>query len=404
MRRTNTVKIEELSLFSNEVANNETTIQVKKKRGRKKKQPTFPEIDINPTHEIVAQQAIGLFELSQESFFGDIIEDNPPKKKRGRKKKKVNQENNVEEDAFSQYSAEEIEKEIEELEEVNLEEDTSACIVGLGNLFKESNNFKVLSREEEYDYFMQYRNNPTEELKQFLICSNIKLAISVAKTVSKVTNKIPFEDMIDEGVIGLMKAIDKFDVTRGYKFSTYAYPWIKQAITRFIANCGDMIRVPVHFSDNMNKIRHFENSYMLEHNCDKVDDNITAKALKLSEEKVKKYKKATQPCSSLDSTVDDTETSIIDLVGDTMSNNPEKTVMNNTLHDLLMEAINSLDEREAFIIVNRFNLDENKNPLSLADIAKKYGLTKERIRQIEASAIAKLRHPSKSNKYRPFYE
>ena len=342
--------------------------------------------------------------MPQESFFGDVIEEKTPKKKRGRKKKAVKQQEDLEEDVFNQYSTEEIEKEIEELEEVDIEEDTSGCIVGLGSLFKESNNFKVLSREEEYDYFMKYRNDPTEELRQFLICSNIKLVISVAKTVSKVTNKIPFEDMIDEGVVGLMKAIDKFDVTRGYKFSTYAYPWIKQAITRFIANCGDMIRVPVHFSDNMNKIRHFENDYMLEHNCDKVDEKITAKALKLSEEKVKKYKKATQPCSSLDSTVDDTETSIIDLVGDTMSNNPEKTVMNNTLHNLLMEAIKTLDEREAFIIINRFNLDENTNPLSLAEIAKKYGLTKERIRQIEASALAKLRHPSKSNKYRPFYE
>ena len=401
--RTNTVEAEELSLFANGVAT-ETTVVVKKKRGRKKKQPTIPEIDVNPTHEIVAQQYMDLFEMPQESFFGDVIEEKTPKKKRGRKKKAVKQQEDLEEDVFNQYSTEEIEKEIEELEEVDIEEDTSGCIVGLGSLFKESNNFKVLSREEEYDYFMKYRNDPTEELRQFLICSNIKLVISVAKTVSKVTNKIPFEDMIDEGVVGLMKAIDKFDVTRGYKFSTYAYPWIKQAITRFIANCGDMIRVPVHFSDNMNKIRHFENNYMLEHNCDKVDEKITAKALKLSEEKVKKYKKATQPCSSLDSTVDDTETSIIDLVGDTMSNNPEKTVMNNTLHNLLMEAIETLEEREAFIIVNRFNLDENTNPLSLAEIAKKYGLTKERIRQIEASALAKLRHPSKSNKYRPFYE
>ena len=402
-----TSAVEEMSLFANNVLV-ETTTVVKKKRGRKKKQPTIPEIDVNPTHEIVAQQYIDLFSMPQESFFGDIVEEAPPaKKKRGRKKKEVAQQvkQEEEEDFFlDAYTEEEIEKEIEDLEEVDLDEDTTGCIVGLGTLFKESNNFKVLTREEEYDYFMQYRNNPTEELKQFLICSNIKLAISVAKTVSKVTNKIPFEDMIDEGVIGLMKAIDKFDVTRGYKFSTYAYPWIKQAITRFIANCGDMIRVPVHFSDNMNKIRHFENEYMLEHNCDKVSDEVTAKALNISEDKVKKFKKATQPCSSLDSSVDDTETSIIDLVGDTMSSSPEKTVMNNTLHDLLMEAIETLDEREAFIIINRFNLDTTTNPLSLTEIAKKYGLTKERIRQIETSALAKLRHPSKSSKYRPFYE
>lgn len=389
--------LEELSLFDVE-----NVVVVKKKKERKPKKPTLPIVEVNPTHEIVAKEFMNLFDMPMPQDL--IFNDNPaPKKPRGRKKQKNFMEEDEEISISYSYNEQEIEKEIEELEEEEDSEKESKCIIGLGNLFKETNNYKILSREQEYDYFIQYKSNPTEELKQFLICSNIKLVISVAKKVSKTTNKIPFEDMIDEGVCGLIKAIDKFDPNRGFKFSTYAFQWIHQAITRFIANNGDIIRVPVHFSDNMNKIRRFENAYMVEHNCDKVSDEITAKELGIELEKIKKYKKATQPCSSLDVSVDDSETPVLDLVEDEFSESPETTVMNNTLHDLLMEAINTLDERESFIIINRYNLDKNSNPLSLAKIAKKYGLTKERIRQIEAGALMKLRHPSKSSKYRPFY-
>ena len=391
----------ELSLFDAE----EVVVIAKKKRGRKPKKPTLPIVEVNPTHEIVAKEFMNLFEMPmpQENIQNEVL-DFPKKKTKGRKKKQteiVDEEEEI--DISYSYNEQEIEREIEELEEDDDSAENAKCIIGLGNLFKETNNFKLLSREQEYDYFVQYQQNPSEELKQFLICSNIKLVISVAKKVSKTTNKIPFEDMIDEGVCGLIKAIDKFNPNLGYKFSTYAFQWIHQAITRFIANNGDMIRVPVHFSDNMNKIRRFENAYMVEHNCDKVPDEITAKELGIELEKIKKYKKATQPCSSLDVSVDDSETPVLDLVEDGFSESPETAVMNNTLHDLLMEAINTLDEREAFIIINRYNLDSNSNPLSLAEIAKKYGLTKERIRQIEAGALMKLRHPSKSSKYRPFY-
>ena len=388
--------LEELSLFDVE-----NVVVVKKKKERKPKKPTLPIVEVNPTHEIVAKEFMNLFDMPMPQDL--IFNDNPtPKKTRSRKKQKNFMDEDEEISISYSYNEQEIEKEIEELEEEDSEKE-SKCIIGLGNLFKETNNYKILSREQEYDYFIQYKSNPTEELKQFLICSNIKLVISVAKKVSKTTNKIPFEDMIDEGVCGLIKAIDKFDPNRGFKFSTYAFQWIHQAITRFIANNGDIIRVPVHFSDNMNKIRRFENAYMVEHNCDKVSDEITAKELGIELEKIKKYKKATQPCSSLDVSVDDSETPVLDLVEDEFSESPETTVMNNTLHDLLMEAINTLDERESFIIINRYNLDKNSNPLSLAKIAKKYGLTKERIRQIEAGALMKLRHPSKSSKYRPFY-
>lgn len=285
----------------------------------------------------------------------------------------------------------------------DIQKDSTNAVLGLGNFFKEVNHYKLLTREEEHKYFIEYQQNKDPELKKFLISSNIKLVISVAKKISQRTKKITLEDMIDEGIIGLIKAIDKFEPDRNLKFSTYAFSWIQQSITRFIANTGDIIRVPVHFTDNMAKIKRFENNYMIENNIDTIDDKITSEALDIPLDKIKKYKKATQSMTSLDVSIDENDNTMIDVIEDKYSINPETSVLNTCLHDSLLKAVNSLDKREAFILINRFNLNHTTNPLTLTELAEKFKLTKERIRQIESSALQKLRHPMKSKEFREFY-
>lgn len=275
---------------------------------------------------------------------------------------------------------------------------------GLNILFKEVNNFNVMTPEEEFHSFETYyktdNREEKEKIRQFILCRNIKLVISIAKKIQKNTNKIPLEDMIDEGMIGLMKAIEKFDLAHGCKFSTYAYNWVKQAITRYIANNGDIIRIPVHFSDNLAKIRRFENTYMMEHGTDNVPYEEIEKHLSIPIKKIKNFKKASMPVSSLDSPIDENENSIMDVIEDKMAMSPESITINNALHASLMEAIKTLDEREAFIVTNLYNITEHTNPLNLQEIAQKFGLTKERIRQIASEALKKLRHPMKCAKYK----
>ena len=274
---------------------------------------------------------------------------------------------------------------------------------GLNILFKEVNNFNVMTPEEEFRSFETYYKTDNleekEKIRQFILCRNIKLVISIAKKIQKNTNKIPLEDMIDEGMIGLMKAIEKFDLAHGCKFSTYAYNWVKQAITRYIANNGDIIRIPVHFSDNLAKIRRFENTYMMEHGTDNVPYEEIEKHLSIPIKKIKNFKKASMPVSSLDSPIDENENSIMDVIEDKMAMSPESITINNALHASLMEAIKTLDEREAFIVTNLYNITDT-NPLNLQEIAQKFELTKERIRQIASEALKKLRHPMKYAKYK----
>ena len=357
---------------------------------------------------------IRLFDLDESSF----------KKKRKRKKKiphqiiKETMENltlfnnsnytEISEKTKYQEICENLNEELEEFneEEINkiTDEEVNSAINGLGNFFKQVNQYKILTKEEEKKYFTQYIQTNDIEIRNYIICCNIKLVISVAKKIAKGTSKVALEDMIGDGVMGLIKAIEKFQPERDLKFSTYAYLWIKQTISRAIANTADVIRIPVHFTENLSKIRRYENESMMNNGTDEVSDEETSKALNISLSKIKKYKKAATPVSSLDVPIDENDTSVLDLTEDEYTPSPEKVLLNNSLHDALMKAINTLDERESFIIINRFSLNHGQKPLSLQELAAHYGVTKERIRQIEASALQKLRHPSKSDTYRGYYQ
>ena len=356
-------------------------VSFKKKRKRKKK------ISNQIIQEAITTESLTLFnsnnytEISEKTKYQKIHE-------------------NLEEDLNEETDEEFNEEEIDNV----TEEEVNSAINGLGNFFKQVNQYKILTKEEEKKYFTEYAKTNDIEIRNYIICCNIKLVISVAKKIAKGTSKVALEDMIGDGVMGLMKAIEKFQPERDLKFSTYAYLWIKQTISRAIANTADVIRIPVHFTENLSKIRRYENESMITNGTDEVSDEETSKALDISVNKIKKYKKAATPVSSLDVPIDENETSILDLTEDEYTPSPEDMLLNNSLHDALMQAINTLEEREAFIIINRFNLNRGQKPLSLQELATHYGVTKERIRQIEASALQKLRHPSKSAIYREYYD
>ena len=385
-------EIEEISLFD------ESVFEEIPKRKKRKVRPKVASIKTNISHEIIAETSDLFHQVSDET---EVFEE-------ARK--------TVEDDGFeaeTETDDEELlsDEIIDEFEGSEEKDEDSTFLpdgsIGLGVLFEQANRYKLLTRQEEYEYFKRYHSSVDEqekkEIKQHIVCCNIRLVVAIAKKVAKVNKKVELQDMIDAGIIGMYKAIEKFDYTKGFKFSTYAYNWIHQTITRSIANTGDTIRIPVHFTENLSKIKKIENQYMIEHGCETVPDEEIAERLGTTVEKVKKYKKYAMPCSSIDTPIDDSDTEIVDMVEDKDSENPEEASVNGELHKYLLDAIKTLDEREACIIINRYNLNHSARPLQLEELAKKFGLTKERIRQIEANALLKLRHPSKSYKFREFY-
>lgn len=256
---------------------------------------------------------------------------------------------------------------------------------------KEMQNISILTPEEEYQLAVEVSRG-NEAAKQKLIEGNLRLVISIARHY--LNCGLMFEDLIQEGNIGLMKAVDKFDVSKGYRFSTFAPWWIRQAISRAIADQGRTIRVPVHITENINKIKKYERELLTELNRDPTPGEIAEKA-GLSEDEViaaMSYIDA----SSLDVPVgEDDEDTIGDFVEDTRFLNPEVQFFKDQNKNAIDEVLNTLSKREADILRKRFGLHSDKT-MTLEEVGKDYHLTKERIRQIENKALMKLRAPARA--------
>ena len=293
---------------------------------------------------------------------------------------------------------------LKEVEELKLDEITDNSFEGISvddpvrMYLREIGKIPLLSYEKELELAKRILNND-EEAKQELAEANLRLVVSIAKKY--VGRGMLFLDLIQEGNMGLIKAVEKFDYTKGFKFSTYATWWIRQAITRAIADQARTIRIPVHMVETINRLIRTSRHLLQQLGREPTPEEI-AKEMDMSVEKVMEIQKIAQDPVSLETPIGEEDDSHLgDFIQDEDSPAPHDAASYTLLKEQLEEVMNTLTPREAKVLKLRFGLEDGKSR-TLEEVGKEFNVTRERIRQIEAKALRKLRHPSRSKKLRDY--
>ncbi len=296
---------------------------------------------------------------------------------------------------------------VEELEEIEVDEkpivevdisDSVSVNDPVRMYLKEIGKVPLLSAEEEMD-LAQRMEQGDDFAKKKLAEANLRLVVSIAKRY--VGRGMSFLDLIQEGNLGLIKAVEKFDYTKGFKFSTYATWWIRQAITRAIADQARTIRIPVHMVETINKLIRVSRQLLQELGREPTPAEI-GKEMGFSEEKVREIQKIAQDPVSLETPIGEEEDSHLgDFIPDDEAPAPAEAASFALLKEQLIEVLSTLTEREEKVLRLRFGLDDGR-ARTLEEVGKEFNVTRERIRQIEAKALRKLRHPSRSKKLKDY--
>lgn len=295
-------------------------------------------------------------------------------------------------------------EDLENVEEIKLEDMDVTNIEGVSvddpvrMYLREIGKIPLLTYEEEAELAQRIIDGD-EEAKQKLAESNLRLVVSIAKKY--VGRGMLFLDLIQEGNMGLIKAVEKFDYNKGFKFSTYATWWIRQAITRAIADQARTIRIPVHMVETINKLIRTSRQLLQQNGREPTPEEI-AKEMEISVEKVMEIQKIAQDPVSLETPIGEEDDSHLgDFIQDEDSPAPQDSAAHTLLREQLEEVMDTLTPREAMVLKLRFGLEDGK-ARTLEEVGKQFDVTRERIRQIEAKALRKLRHPSRSKKLRDY--
>ena len=306
---------------------------------------------------------------------------------------------NVAEEEMKQDSASvsDLEKELESL--TTLEDRSVADPVRM--YLREIGRIPLLNREQEID--LAQRNDQGEkEAKRQLINANLRLVVSIAKKY--IGRGMTFLDLIQEGNKGLIRAVEKYDWTKGFKFSTYATWWIRQAITRAIADQARTIRIPVHMVETINKLMRISRKLMQDLGREPDAQEIADEMGGMDADRVREILKISQKTTSLETPIgDDNDSYLGDFIADETQTSPYDATSKRLLKENIEEVLSSLSDREAKVLKMRFGLN-GARPMTLEEVGKKFGVTRERIRQIEAKALRKLKHPSKRKMLQDYLE
>ncbi len=298
-----------------------------------------------------------------------------------------------------------LDKELEQIEPVQVEEEIDMNLPDGTNVddhvrmyLKEIGKVPLLTADEEYE-LARKMSEGDEDAKQKLIETNLRLVVSIAKKY--VGRGLLFLDLIQEGNLGLIKAVEKFDYAKGYKFSTYSTWWIRQSITRAIADQARTIRVPVHMVETINKLIRVSRQLLQEYGRDATPEEI-AKEMNMSLDKVREIMKIAQEPVSLEMPIGEEEdTRLGEFIPDEDAPAPSEAASFMLLKEQLVDVLDTLTPREERVLRLRFGLDDGRSR-TLEEVGKVFNVTRERIRQIEAKALRKLRHPSRSRKLKDF--